>query len=117
MEEVKCLHIRGFSVGFVMCAFLFLFQRIRELIICQIVNIGQHITFLSGAEEKEILILECRPLVSLLLLWGLPSCDGLWDQSGDVLLRFACKYELLASSSQVYQTLVMEIRPQIDCSY
>lgn len=57
MEEVKCLHIRGLSVGFVMYAFLSLFQRIRELVICPTVNIGQHVTFLSGAEEKEILIL------------------------------------------------------------
>lgn len=93
-----------------MYAFLSLFQRITDLLICQIVNIGQHITFSCGAEEKEIFI---NPayfsvdllLVSLLLLLYLPGCDGLWDQSGEEDLHcFSYKYELFKSSSCVSQT-------------
>lgn len=91
-------------------AFLSLFQRVMDLLICQIVNIGQHTTFLSGAEEKEIFINTAYfsvdlLLVSLLLLLYLPGCDGLWDQSGkEVLHCFSYKWELFKSSSYVRQT-------------
>lgn len=101
MEELKYLHIKGSFFCFMIYAFLSLFQRIMDLIICQIVNIGQHITFSPGAEEKAIFINTAYfnvdlLLASLLLLLYLPGCDGLWDQSGEEVLHcFSYKYELL----------------------
>lgn len=84
-------------------AFLSLFQRIMDLIICQSVNIGQHVTVSSGGEENEICVnsayfsVELLP-VSLLLLLYLPDCDDLWDRSGEVVLHcFSYKYELKSS--------------------
>lgn len=83
-----------------MYAFLSLFQRIMDLIICQSVNIGQHVTVSSGGKENEIFVNAAYfsvelLLVSLLLLLYLPGCDDLWDQSGEVVLHcFSYKYEL-----------------------
>lgn len=71
-----------------------------DLIICQSVNIGQHVTVSSGVEEKEIFINSAYfsvelLLVSLLLLLCLPGCNDLWDRSGEEVLHcFSYKYEV-----------------------
>jgi len=93
-----------------MYAFLCPFQRIIDLLICQIVNIGQHTTFLSRGEEEEIFVNAAYfsvdlLLVSLLLLLYLPGSGHLWDRSGQKALHcFSYKYESFKSSSCVYQT-------------
>lgn len=50
MEERKYLHITGSFFNSLRYAFLSLFQIIMDLVVCQIVNIEQHVAFSSGAK-------------------------------------------------------------------